>query len=61
MRPSPATTESPRVARDLRWLSARTLLACDAMIEAAKQFEGVFVAHGLAADFLARIEMAVAA
>ena len=36
----------------------RMLAACDGMIEAARQFEAVFVANGLPADFLAQFASA---
>ena len=36
----------------------KTLAACDGMIEAARQFEAVFVANGLSADFLAQFQAA---
>lgn len=50
----PAALRMPRQP-----LSATKLLAvCDGMIEAARQFEGVFVANGLPADFLAQFTAA---
>ena len=36
----------------------KVLAACDGMIEAARQFEAVFVANGLPADFLAQFQAA---
>jgi len=36
--------------------STKVLAACDGMIEAARQFEAVFVANGLPANFLAQFQ-----
>ncbi len=36
----------------------KVLQACDAMIEAARPYEGVFIANGLAPDFLAQFQAA---
>jgi hypothetical protein len=38
--------------------ATKAIAACDGMIQAARQFEAVFVANGLAADFLAEFQSA---
>jgi hypothetical protein len=48
----PAALRMPRTPLG----ATKALAACDGMLEAARQFEAVFVTHGLPADFLAEFQ-----